>query len=117
MRDQIYFTSQRFQIDQRKEEETNPGCFGKELANWLGQEMKSAGYHETEVIPEDQRPLTLDDITWSVFPVAEIPFYDLKGKFRKMIGRINPKESETKLLQQLKSLLEKQSDITFGDEP
>jgi hypothetical protein len=142
MKDQIYFTSSRFQIDLSEEEMTNPGCFGKELANWLCQEMKSMGYTEAEVIPEDfgwcvmcsrkdfmlwigcssilpqdQRPITLDDIRWSAFSVAEIPFYDLKAKFLKMTGQINPKESQEVLQRQLKELLEKQTDIAIIEEP
>jgi len=49
----IYFTSSRFQIVEGEEEDTNPGRYGKELGTWLCERLKSRGYHEAEVFPED----------------------------------------------------------------
>ena len=51
--DGIYFTSSRFNIVEGEEDQTNSGCFGRELGTWLCDELKSRGYHEAELIPED----------------------------------------------------------------
>ena len=53
MRKQLYFTSPRFQIVPNEEDSTNPGCFGQELAEWTCEQVRSLGYPEAEVIPED----------------------------------------------------------------
>lgn len=49
----IYFTSSRFKIVEGEEDFTNPGCFGKELGTWICDELRSRGYAEAELIPED----------------------------------------------------------------
>jgi len=46
------FTSDLFQIQTGEDAETNPGCYGKELGEWLCKKLKHAGY-DTELIPED----------------------------------------------------------------
>jgi hypothetical protein len=48
-----WFTSDLFQIQKGEDEETNPGCYGKELGNWLCEKLKSFGYDVEELIPED----------------------------------------------------------------
>jgi hypothetical protein len=53
MKDEGYsFTSDLFEVEQGEDEETNPGCFGKALAEWLAVKLSTFGY-ETHVIPED----------------------------------------------------------------
>ena len=64
-------------------------------------------------IPESESPITLADITWTTFVVAEIPFFWLKSKFLKAIGRIKPEEEKLKLEAVLLKLLKDQPDITF----
>ncbi|RYD18688.1 MAG: hypothetical protein EOP88_21710 [Verrucomicrobiaceae bacterium] len=51
--EEIYFTSSRFQIEEGEEEDTNPGRYGKQLGIWLCECLKSRGYPEAEVFPED----------------------------------------------------------------
>ena len=53
MRDEGYsFRSTLFEIEQGEDEETNPGCYGKALAEWLAARLTPFGY-ETSVVPED----------------------------------------------------------------
>lgn len=47
-----WFKSDIFTIEKGEDEETNPLCYGKSLAQWLSQKLSSFGY-QTEVIPED----------------------------------------------------------------
>lgn len=48
-----WFTSDLFIIQKGEDEETNPGCYGKELANWIYKQLEQKGYEMNEVIPED----------------------------------------------------------------
>ncbi|HAS6863621.1 TPA: hypothetical protein GRI37_23850 [Vibrio parahaemolyticus] len=47
-----WFKSTKFEIEKSEDEETNPGCYGKQLAYWLSDEFTQLGY-QTDVIPED----------------------------------------------------------------
>ena len=47
------FRSAMFPIDPREDEETNPFCYGKSLAQWLRGKLAEQGYTPEEVIPED----------------------------------------------------------------
>lgn len=48
-----WFKSDLFHIHKGEDEETNPGCYGKELGEWLCKKFKEKGYEAEEVIPED----------------------------------------------------------------
>ena len=48
-----WFTSNIFEIAKGEDEATNPGCYGKSLAEWLCKKLKAIGYANAEVIPED----------------------------------------------------------------
>lgn len=48
-----WFTSTIFEIAKGEDEATNPGCYGKKLAEWLCIKFKSIGYTSAEVMPED----------------------------------------------------------------
>lgn len=48
-----WFTSDLFNIEKNEDEETNPGCYGKQLGNWLCEKFKTIGYDVEELIPED----------------------------------------------------------------
>jgi len=50
---QFWFRSELFKIDAAEDEETNPFCYGKELAHWIRQRFIELGYTVEEVIPED----------------------------------------------------------------
>jgi hypothetical protein len=47
------FRSDLFQIDPKEDEETNPFCYGKALAEWVRSEFEKLGYKPEPVIPED----------------------------------------------------------------
>jgi len=47
------FYSDLFEIDPREDEETNPFCYGKSLAEWVLARFKQLGYDPEPVIAED----------------------------------------------------------------
>jgi hypothetical protein len=49
----IMFRSDLFQIDPREDEETNPFCYGRSLAEWVRNKFVELGYEPEPVIPED----------------------------------------------------------------
>jgi len=49
----ISFRSDLFQIDPREDEETNPFCYGKSLAEWVRAKFEELGYTPEPVIGED----------------------------------------------------------------
>lgn len=52
MEEGFSFKSTLFDIHVGEDEETNPGVYGKELANWLSTRLREAGY-DTEIVAED----------------------------------------------------------------
>jgi hypothetical protein len=49
----LEFESSAFEIVPGEDEETNPGIYGKALANWLAEQLRSVGYDTREIIAED----------------------------------------------------------------
>jgi len=49
----LQFESEAFGDPPGTDEETNPGIFGKSLANWLSQQLQTLGSTPREVIAED----------------------------------------------------------------
>ena len=47
------FRSDLFPIDPKEDEETNPFCYGKSVAQWLRVKFEELGYEPEPVIPED----------------------------------------------------------------
>ncbi len=47
------FRSDLFAIDPREDEETNPFCYGKSLAEWVRVKFQELGYQPEPVIAED----------------------------------------------------------------
>ena len=47
------FRSDKFTIEPGEDEATNPFCFGKSLASWLGTKFLEFGYQPEQPIPED----------------------------------------------------------------
>ncbi|MDH0863920.1 hypothetical protein [Mitsuaria sp. GD03876] len=45
--------SDLFQIDPREDEQTNPFCYGRSLAEWIRERFVDLGYQPEPVIPED----------------------------------------------------------------
>ncbi|MCW5648913.1 MAG: hypothetical protein KIS62_04140 [Ramlibacter sp.] len=49
----ILFRSDLFQVDPREDEETNPFCYGRSLAEWVRIKFQELGYEPEPVIAED----------------------------------------------------------------
>ena len=49
----LAFTSLAFEIEPGEDEATNPGIFGKALAHWLGDALRSRDVPAGDVFPED----------------------------------------------------------------
>ncbi len=47
------FRSDLFHIDPREDEETNPFCYGKSLAQWVRDKFSEIGYEPEPIIAED----------------------------------------------------------------
>lgn len=48
-----WFRSELFNIQPDEDGESNPGCYGKELGQWLCQKFIALGYENVELIAED----------------------------------------------------------------
>lgn len=107
-KDQFWFRSMLFEIEVGEDKETNPLCYGRQLANWLVTALRSDGIYVEEVFPEDwgwcvmvqKTPFSLwvgcgsvydgqqpgeqlpkgSDVVWTCIVVAEVPL--LKRLFR-----------------------------------
>jgi hypothetical protein len=109
---QFWFKSDRFAIEPGEDEETNPFCYGRQLASWMRTQLIEKGYAVEDVIPEDwgwcvmcaRKPFMLwvgcvslhdnektrpegaipeaKDVTWSCMVTAETPV--LAGLFRRI---------------------------------
>jgi len=105
---QVTFTTDFFKPIPGEDEQTNPGRFGKALAEWLAERLKERGVSVEGVIPEDfgwvvmvaRKPFMLwlgcgntDGSTteWSVFPVAE------PSLMQRLFRRIDPTSEVEKL--------------------
>jgi hypothetical protein len=49
----LSFRSDIFSVDPSEDEETNPFCYGKQLATWVAEKFRSAGYSPEPIIAED----------------------------------------------------------------
>ncbi|MCL2309373.1 MAG: hypothetical protein FWC42_03730 [Proteobacteria bacterium] len=113
---QVTFTTSFFQPIPGEEEETNPGCYGKALAQWLAERLIERGVSIEGVIPEDfgwvvmvsREPFMLwlgcgntDGSTteWTVFPVAETSI------LQRLFKRVNPAPEIEKLRTHLTELV------------
>lgn len=98
---QVTFTSDFFKPIPGEEEQTNPGCYGQALANWLSDRLLERGVSVEGVIPEDfgwvvmvsRKPVMLwlacsntEDNTneWRVYPVAEL------SVLQRLVKRVDP---------------------------
>lgn len=109
-KDQLWFQSTLFEIEAGEDKDTNPLCYGRQLANWLASALRDEGVTVEEVFPQDwgwcvmvkkapfslwvgcgnvhhyekQQPNDLlprgEDVVWTCIVVAEVPF--LKKLFR-----------------------------------
>lgn len=49
----LSFESSAFPVIEGEDEETNPGIFGRSLAEWLSSQLKQRGMETSAVVPED----------------------------------------------------------------
>lgn len=127
MRSQVTFTSDFFKPTPGEDEQTNPGRFGKLLAEWLAEHLKARGVPVEDVIPEDfgwvvllfRKPFTLwlgcgntegSTTEWSVFAVAE------RSLAQRLLRRIDPVSEAEKLMAnvaELVPLIPRVSNVTW----
>ena len=139
--DQFWFKSKLFEIEPNEDDETNPRIYGKQLASWLRNKLNQIGYNNTECFPDDwgwriicfRKPFMLfigcanvndydtaieydpppqkDEIVWSCFVGAEIPF------FKRIFKKIDTTIEKTKLENDIHEILKAESSILLVDEP
>jgi hypothetical protein len=90
-----------FPIERGEDADTNPGVFGRSLANYVAAQMRARGWHVEGIIPGDfgysvmlaRKPLMLwiacgnrNESTdeWVAFAVAE------GGVLKRALGKVNP---------------------------
>ncbi|MDR1911940.1 MAG: hypothetical protein LBQ52_06300 [Helicobacteraceae bacterium] len=104
----VTFQTDFFKPDPTETEETNPNCYGKELALYLAEKLKERGVETQKILPEDwgwivmafRKPFMLwlgcsniDESVdkWNIFIVAEIPIW------RRFFKRIDPTQQINEL--------------------
>jgi len=138
---QLWFKASQFQIEAGEDEETNPLCFGKQLATWLRGKLIAEGYAVEEVIAEDwgwcvmcqRKPFMLwvgcvnihdyaksrpedppplgSDVVWSCLVVAELPL------LARLLSRPDTSPATSQLYTQVKRILCAEPDVVFVEEP
>ena len=147
MASHYWFRSAQFKIEDSEQASTNPGCFGKSLAQWIAAHFAAMDY-DTEVIAEDwgwcvmcvrgefllwigcgcmssddTAPTAMDGLpdentlVWHVFTVIEIPFFMLKSQLKKWCGVLDVASPMTRLDQELHAVLTANEAILFCEEP
>ena len=113
---QVTFQTNFFKPIAGEDEETNPGRYGKALAQWLMERLKQRGVAVEGLIPEDfgwvvmlsRKPFMLwlgcgntDGSTteWSVFPVAET------STLQRLFKRVDPAPEIERLKAHLSELV------------
>ncbi|MFC1850511.1 hypothetical protein ACFL27_10000 [candidate division CSSED10-310 bacterium] len=146
MKEGYWFKSDLFQINKGEDKETNPGCYGKELGDWIGAKFRELGYEVEELIAEDwgwcvicernefilwigcgavvdmkeydpESPPDVKNVVWHVFPAIEIPFFYLKSLFKKWLGKLDTGQPLRKLDDELKGILNTEPGIELCEEP
>jgi hypothetical protein len=51
--DRVTFSSSHFKIEPGEDAETNPGIYGKALAEWMGAQLRRRGVPVEEIVAED----------------------------------------------------------------
>jgi hypothetical protein len=112
----LHFESSAFPIADDEDEETNPGIFGRSLAEWLAKQLEERGTRITGVIAEDfgwcvvvaSGPHKLyvacsnsedERTSWQVFAFAE------GGLFRRLLGKDTSGEALNELHLKMRDIL------------
>ncbi len=145
MKHSYWFNSELFRVQKGKGDQTNPRCYGKELATWLYSKLKNRGYKDVKLIPEDlgwyvmcssknymlwvccesilnenydsDSPPKAKDITWHVYPEIEVPIFFFYSWVKNLIGIMDLEEPLNKLNEELSQILHSEPKIVFCDEP
>ena len=112
----LEFESSAFPVAEGEDQQTNPGIYGKALAQWLAEQLRAAGVPAGEVIAEDfgwcvpveSKPHSLyvacasadDRDQWRVFVFAE------GGVMARLLGRDKSAESVASLFAAVRHCLE-----------
>ena len=137
----LWFRSTLFEIEHGEDEETNPLCFGRQLALWLREQLAARGRPTEEVIPEDwgwclvvqRKPFLLwvgcvsvhdyatwrsadplprgSEVVWACTVAAE------KSPLDKLYGRDNSEPAVRALFEQVRSIVESSSSNTLVPQP
>jgi hypothetical protein len=118
----LMFQSSRFEIVQDEDQLTNPGIFGRSLAEWMANELPTHGYRALgEVIPEDFAwcvPVAADDCElyvacanaesgWQTYVFADC------GLMTRLAGRDHRAEAVADLYRAVHAILEDAPGITY----
>jgi hypothetical protein len=121
---QLWFTTGRFQPLPGEDEHTNPGRYGKALADWVRSQLIAQGYQNSQQpTPEDwgwvvmahRKPFPLwvgcgnqegSSTRWGLFVEAQAGFV------QKLLRGIDPAASVSHLEEQLENLVRSQPDFT-----
>jgi len=118
----LMFQSSRFEIVQDEDKLTNPGIFGRRLAEWMANELPAHGYRALgEVIPEDFAwcvpveaencelyvACTNSDEGWQTYVFADC------GLMERLAGRDPRATAVAGLYSAVLSILEDAPDITY----
>ena len=118
----LVFECPAFEVIPGEDEETNPGIYGKSLASWLAERLRSAGVPAGDVIAEDfgwcipvgSKPHSLyvacagtegEGAEWRVFAFAE------GGMFARLRGKDGRGESLATLFAAVRHCIESAPDI------
>jgi hypothetical protein len=118
----LEFESSAFSVVAGEDEETNPGIYGKALAQWLAEQLRAAGVPAGEVIAEDfgwcipvkSKPHALyvacastaeKPDQWRVFAFAE------GGVMARLLGKDKSAESLASLFAAVRRCLETDATI------
>ncbi len=118
----LMFQSSRFEVMQDEDELTNPGIFGRSLAEWMAHELPTHGYRALgEVIPEDFAwcvPVAAEDCElyvacanaadgWQTYVFADC------GLMERLAGRDPRARAVAGLYSAVRTILEDAPDISY----
>jgi len=118
----LMFESTRFEVLQHEDELTNPGIFGRSLAEWMAHELPTHGYRALgEVIPEDFAwcvPVAAEDCElyvacanaqtgWQAYVFADC------GLMERLAGRDPRASAVAGLYSAVRTILEDAPDIVY----
>jgi hypothetical protein len=118
----LEFESSAFPVTPGEDEDTNPGIYGRALAQWLAEQLRARGWPAGEVIAEDfgwcvpveSKPHSLyvacastedKPNQWRVFAFAE------GAVMARLFGKDKSAESLSSLFSSVKSILETNPDV------